>query len=76
MAHLHHGALNLLRDIVMGVPYFITEHHEVCNGCALRKYAKTIFPNSDNRVAGILDLIHVDVCGPMYFVSLSGCDFY
>jgi hypothetical protein len=58
MAHLHHGALRLLREIVTGFPLFNTEHREVCRGCALGKYTKTVFPSSDSRLAGVQDLIH------------------
>ena len=76
MSHLHHGALRVLREIVTGLPQFEIEHQEVCRGCALGKYTKTSFPSSDNRAAGILDLIHSDVCGPMYIVSLSGHEYY
>jgi hypothetical protein len=76
MAHLHHGALRILREIVTGVPEFSIEHQEVCKGCALGKYTKTAFPSSDNRVAGILDLIHTDVCGPMSSASLTGFLYY
>jgi hypothetical protein len=54
MAHLHHGALKVLKEIVTGLPDFSTEHHEVCKGCAMGKYTKTTFPNSDNRTGGIL----------------------
>jgi hypothetical protein len=49
MAHLHHGALRILREIVTGVPEFSTEHQELCKGCALGKYTKTVFPSSDSR---------------------------
>jgi hypothetical protein len=76
MAHLHHGALKILREIVTGVLDFSTEHQEVCKGCALGKYTMTAFPSSDNRVVGILDLIHPDVCGPMSSASLSGFEYY
>jgi transposase InsO family protein len=76
MAHLHHGALRILREIVSGVPKFSTEHQEVCKGCALGKYTKIAFPSSDSRAAGILDLIHTDVCGPMSFASLTGFLYY
>jgi hypothetical protein len=75
MAHLHHGALRILREIVTRVPEF-TEHQELCKGCALGKYTKTAFPSSDNRASSILDLIHSDVCGPMSSASLSGCLYY
>ena len=57
MAHLHHPALRILREIVIGVPEFNIEHNEVCKGCGLGKYVKTTFPNSDSRSAGALDLI-------------------
>jgi hypothetical protein len=73
MAHLFHGALRILREIVTGVPEFSTEHQELCEGCALGKYTKTLFPSSDSRAAGILDLIHSDVCGLMSSASLTGC---
>jgi hypothetical protein len=65
MAHLHDGDLRVPREIVKGLPQFDIEHQEVCKGSTLGKYTKTVFPNSDNRLAGVLDLIHNDVCGPM-----------
>jgi hypothetical protein len=79
MAYLQHGALRILREILTRVPEFSIEHQEMCKGCALGKYANTAFPSSYNRVAGIIDLIHIDVCGPMSSTSLSGflyCHFH
>jgi transposase InsO family protein len=76
MAHLHHGALNVLKEIVTGLPELSTEHSDVCKGCALGKYAKTSFPSSDNRSKGILDLVHSDVCGPMSSTSLTRCEYF
>jgi hypothetical protein len=61
---------------VTGVPNFSSEHHELCKGCILGKYTKTAFPSSDNRAAGILDLIHSDVCGPMSLTSLTRSLYY
>lgn len=58
MAHLHHGALMVLREIVIGVPKFNTKHKDVCKGCAPRKYTNTAFPSSYSRVARILDFVH------------------
>ena len=49
MAHLHHGALKVLREAVTGLPKFSYDQHDVCKGCALGKYAKTTFPSSDSR---------------------------
>ena len=73
---MHHGALRVLREIVTRVPDLSIEHQELCKGCALRKYTKTAFPNSDSRAAGILDLIHSDVCGSMSSASLTSFLYY
>jgi hypothetical protein len=76
MAHLHHGALRVLREMVTAVPDFSSEHHELCKGCVLGKYTKTAFPSSDSGATGILDLIHSDVCGPMSLTSLTSFLYY
>ena len=76
MAHLHHGALRVLREMVTGVPDFSSEHHELCKGCTLGKYTKTAFLSSESRAAQILDLIHSDVCGPMSLASLNGSLYF
>ena len=77
MAHLHHGALRVLREIVTGLPEFRErEHDEVCHGCTLGKYTKAAYPRSDSRATGVLELIHSDVCGPMSSVSLSGFEYF
>jgi hypothetical protein len=73
MAHLHHAALRVLREIVTRLPQFGTEHQKVYKGCALRKYTKTVFPSNDSRSGGILDLVDSNVCRPMSPVSLGGC---
>jgi hypothetical protein len=38
MAHLHHGALPILRQITTGVEEFSKKHYDVCRGCAMGKY--------------------------------------
>jgi hypothetical protein len=76
MAHLHHGALGGLREVVTEVPQINIEHQDVCRGCALGKFSKASFPNNDTRSDGILDLVNTDVCGPMTQRSLSGCQYY
>jgi hypothetical protein len=48
MAHLHHGALKGIKEIVTGLPDFSTEHHEVCKGCTMAKKTKTAIPNNDS----------------------------
>lgn len=75
-AHLCHGSLKVLREFVDGLLEFSTYQHDVCKGCALRKYAKTAFPSSDTMSKGILDLVNLDVCGPMSIVSLNGYSYF
>ena len=70
------SSLRVLREIVTGLLQFGTKHQEVCRGCALGKYTKTSFPSSEHRAIGVLDLVHLDVCGPMSTVSLSGHEYY
>jgi hypothetical protein len=76
MAHLHHGSLEGMREVVTGVPQFILEHKDVCRWCALGKFTKGVFSSSDNMSAGILDLVQTYVCGPISHSSLSGCEYY
>ena len=40
------------------------------------KFTKSPFPNSDSRLTGILDLIHIVVSGRMSHVSFSGYEYY
>ena len=73
---MHHPALGLLRQMVTGLPEFNIGQSDVCMGCALGKYTKIAFPSSDSRSAGVLDLIHSDLCGSMSSVFLRGYDDY
>jgi transposase InsO family protein len=76
MAHLHHGALGGLREVVTGVPQLNSDNQDVCRGCALGKFTRASFPSSDTRSAGVLDLVRTNVCGPMSRASLSGREYY
>ena len=72
LAHLHYRALPSLRKVVTGLPEFEVQHDGVCRGCALGKNVKKPFPTSDSRAKGILDLVHLDLCGPMSIATQSG----
>jgi hypothetical protein len=62
--------------MVCGMPSISLSKNEICKGCMLGKNIKKAFLSSDNRVQGILDLVHSNVCGPMSSPSLSGCSYY
>ena len=74
--HLHYRALLSLQKMVTGMPVLHFEHNGICRGCSIGKYTKRTFPNNDKRSKGILDLIHLDICGPMTAPSMSGCSYY
>ena len=44
--------------------------------CALGKNSRKKFPNSNNRVEGILDIIHSDVCGKMSTPAIGNFLYY
>jgi hypothetical protein len=48
----------------------------VCKGCAQGKNIKNPFPKSDSKAEGFLELIHLDVCGPIPSTSLSRYVYY
>ena len=75
MAHLHQ-ILMMLRDMTTGLPDFSTEQSGVCRGCALGKYNKIAFSSSDNISKGVLELIHLDLCGPMSSASFTSFEYY
>jgi hypothetical protein len=74
--HLNYGSLPLSKDMVVGFPNFKVEKRGVCKGCALDKHAKVAFPSSEHKSRGILDLIHLDVYGPMSSASLTSNLYY
>nr|GFA86363.1 retrovirus-related Pol polyprotein from transposon TNT 1-94 [Tanacetum cinerariifolium] len=75
LSHLNFDTINLLskNDIVVGLPNlkFIKEH--LCSSCELGKAKRKSFqtkstPSSKRR----LQLLHMDLCGPMRVASING----
>jgi hypothetical protein len=59
--------------------YMLVDHDGVCKGCTLSKNAKGIFPKSENRSKGIMNIINSDVCGQMmvpHIYKFLLCHFY
>nr|GEZ55588.1 retrovirus-related Pol polyprotein from transposon TNT 1-94 [Tanacetum cinerariifolium] len=75
LSHLNFNTINLLskNDIVVGLPKlkFIKDH--LCSSCELGKAKQNSFhtkltPSSKRR----LQLLHMDLCGPMRVASING----
>ena len=76
MGHNHHGALKFLCEMVTSVLEVSKENNDVCKGCVLEKFVKASFPRSDTRSKGVLNLVHLYVCGSMSMKSLRGYKYY
>ena len=62
--------------MVKGMPIVDFEHDSICRDCALGNNVKNNFPSISSISKGILELIHLYVCGPMSSPSLNGYLYY
>jgi hypothetical protein len=76
LVHIYYRALPALGKMVTRLLEIQIHNKGVCKGCALVKNVKGSFLSNDNRSKEILDLIHLDVCGPMTVASLNGYLYY
>jgi transposase InsO family protein len=76
LAHINYKALPYVSKAVTGLLDFKVDHEGVCKGCAQGKNINNHFLKSDSKAEGVLELIHLDVCGPMPSTSLSGYVYY
>ncbi|KAI5342602.1 hypothetical protein L3X38_010477 [Prunus dulcis] len=73
LGHLHFRGLKQLRDkdMVHGLPQ-LEEQSGVCEGCQFGKQHRNNFPKGQALRANVpLELIHVDLCGPMRNESIA-----
>ena len=66
----------MARKAVLGLLEIQEKHEGIFKGCAKGKNAKKTFPGSERKAKGILEIIHSDVCGPMYSSLLSMYAYY
>nr|GEZ02753.1 retrovirus-related Pol polyprotein from transposon TNT 1-94 [Tanacetum cinerariifolium] len=75
LSHLNVDYINLLskKDVVIGLPKLKFIKDELCSSCELSKAKRSSFkskvvPSSKGR----LNLLHMDLCGPMRVASING----
>ncbi|GKB70793.1 retrovirus-related pol polyprotein from transposon TNT 1-94, partial [Tanacetum coccineum] len=75
LSHLNFDYINLLskKDIVIGLPTLKYVKDQLCSSCEVSKAKRSSFktktvPNSKGR----LNLLHMDLCGPMRVASING----
>ena len=74
LAHVHYRALPIASKL--GLPKIQEKHEGICKGCAQGENAKKMFPSSERKDKGILDIVHFDLYGTMSSSSLSGYVYY
>ena len=58
LAHVHYIALPPARKVFEGLPEIQAKHDGVCKGFAKGKNTKNIFPSSESKEKGILEIIY------------------
>jgi hypothetical protein len=76
LAHFNYKVIPYICKVVTDLPELKGDHEGVCNGCAQGKNIKKPFPKRDIKTEGVLELIHLDMCGPMPSSSISGYVYY
>nr|GFB36043.1 retrovirus-related Pol polyprotein from transposon TNT 1-94 [Tanacetum cinerariifolium] len=75
LSHLNFDYINLLskKDIVIGLPKLIYVKDHLCSSCELSKAKRCSFKSKDVPSSkGRLNLLHMDLCGPMRVASING----
>eukprot|EP00253_Pinus_taeda_P013936 PITA_13936 len=77
--HLNMQYLSRLSQegLVSGLPDIQTQQLGVCGACQAGKQHRSSFKNGESwRASKVLQLIHVDICGPMNTSSITACKYF
>ena len=62
--------------MVVGLPT-LGGHKDLCSSCLKGKKHREAFPSqASRRATQVLELVHMDLCGPMQTVSLGGSLYF
>lgn len=78
---LGHPSMRKLQQLVnqglaSGIPKFSVHKENHCEPCIFGKQEKQPHPASTSRTTGLLDLVHMDICGPMENKSIGGSLYF
>ena len=60
-----------------GLPDIQTQQLGVCGACQAGKQHRSTFKEGESwRASKVLQLIDVDICGPMHTSSIDGCKYF
>nr|GEY25564.1 retrovirus-related Pol polyprotein from transposon TNT 1-94 [Tanacetum cinerariifolium] len=75
LSHLNFDYINLLskKDIMIGLPKLKYVKDQLCSSCELSKAKRSSFKSKViQSLKGRLNLLHIDLCGPMRVASING----
>ena len=75
LSHLNFGYINKLigKDLVRGLPLLKLDNDILCATCEEGKISKSLHKSiTKHSVSEPIQLIHIHMCGPTTFPSLSG----
>nr|GEU79771.1 retrovirus-related Pol polyprotein from transposon TNT 1-94 [Tanacetum cinerariifolium] len=75
LSHLNFDYINLLlkKDVVIGLPKLQYIKDQLCSSCKVIKAKRSSFKSKDiPSLKGRLNLLHMDLCGPMRVASING----
>ncbi|GKC95655.1 integrase, catalytic region, zinc finger, CCHC-type containing protein [Tanacetum coccineum] len=75
LSHLNFGAINHLakNSLIRGLPRLKFEKDHLCSACSIGKSKKQSHkPKSKDTNQEKLNLLHMDLCGPMHVASING----
>jgi hypothetical protein len=75
LGHILRGRIErLIKDDILTPLDF--SNSDYCIDCIKDKYAKQVKKDEANRSAGVLEIIHTDICGPFPVKSVDGFDSF
>ncbi|GJY65852.1 retrovirus-related pol polyprotein from transposon TNT 1-94 [Tanacetum coccineum] len=75
LSHLNFDYINLLskKDVVIGLPKLKYVKDQLCSSCEVSKAKRSSFKSKTvPSLKGRLNLLHMDLCGPMRVASING----
>jgi hypothetical protein len=62
--------------VKVGAGEFRAEKSEICEHCNLANQTRQPSPDGESETTGVLELVHMDVCGPLEKRSKGGSRFF
>jgi len=69
-------ASGMVTGIDLPASAFSDANAAVCEPCVLAKHHREPFPQSDSRSTKPMQLVHMDVCGPLQATSMGGSHYF